>query len=174
MKRRRTGPPPKLFSTTSKHRSPDRYVASHLKVCELDTTVSLKYYSTHVAACLLVNPAHSDSVFFDIVILCVRHPVFPGFRASLISCQTAQTAVCRHHRRVIAHPLQHGGREEGVRGRRGGEVRGLSGGERERASEAGSRFPLCQGKRAVCARGVVPFFSDPCRKTRSDVAPRRW
>lgn len=150
MKRRRTGPQPKLFSTTSKHTSLDRYVASHLKVCELDTSVSLKDYLTTGAARLLVKSAHGDLVL--VLGFCCFVCSSPGFRASLHSCQTAQTAVCRHHRRVVAYPLQHGGREESVRGGRGGKVRRLSGGERERASEARSGFPLRQGKRAVCVR----------------------
>lgn len=65
---------------------------------------------------------------------------------TLLHPVTAQTPVCRHHRRLVAHPLQHGGREEDLRGRRDGEVCGVSGGARGRASEARSGFPLCQGR----------------------------
>lgn len=98
----------------------------------------------------------------------------PRFRASLPSCQTAQTAVCRHHRRVIAHPLQHGGREEGVRGGRGGEVCGFSGGERKQAPEAGSGIPLCQGKRAVCVKGRGPLPHRSLAAKLVPTSPRRW
>lgn len=77
----------------------------------------------------------------------------PGARASshterdfLSVPLAAQAPVCGHHRGLVPHPLQHGGGEEDLRGRRSGEVRGLSGGARTRAADAGSRVPLRQGK----------------------------
>lgn len=55
---------------------------------------------------------------------------------------TAKTQVCRHHRGLLAHSLQHGGREEDLWGRRGGKLRVSSGETWKRASETWSCFPL--------------------------------
>lgn len=79
---------------------------------------------------------------------------------------SAQTPVCCHHRCLLSHPLQHGGREEALRRRRSGEVRGLSGGARKRAPETRSCFPFRQGTvglknlcRLFAGRGPLSSFT---------------
>lgn len=71
----------------------------------------------------------------------------------------AQTPVRRHHRGVLSHPFQHGGREEDLRGRRSGEVCGLSGGARKRASESRTGFSFRQGTGESRREGKVWFMS---------------
>ena len=71
----------------------------------------------------------------------------PGMPPLHSSRPAAQASACHHGGRLVPSPLRPGGGAADLRGARGGEVRGVPAGERERHPEARTGVSLRQGAR---------------------------